>query len=178
MQLRLGVVYSYTRDAYFIFDNPQEIIRALQGNICISFYGLHFDTKLLLGNGRKWNVEHPFFKIASNVSRETYWQEFDLFQVILSSHLKSTLYDSAKKRSPGGLSLNDLCKHTIKKEKIGVEFGNCTDMELAEYCLHDVRITRELFEHALKNGFVRSSKQGRINVNPRYLSFFRSNIKI
>jgi predicted PolB exonuclease-like 3'-5' exonuclease len=174
MNFLCGVCYSYNKDQYFIFDNSIELISALNENICISFNGLNFDTRLLLGNSRKWRLKFPFFKI---VSRETIWQEFDLFLCVLSSFKKSSLCESTKQRSPGGLNLNDLCKFTIKKEKIDVKFGKCTNLELIEYCLNDVRITRQLFEFILKNGFIRSPKYNRVNINSRYLSYFRSNIQ-
>jgi len=165
-----GCIYSYNRDTYFIFDNSSELIRALNGNICASFNGINFDTRLLLGNNRKYRLNFPYFKI---VSRETYWLEYDIFLIVLSSFYGIKLSESVKKKSPGGLNLNDLCKMTLNKQKISINFNTSNFIETIEYCLHDIRITRKLFEFFIKNGYLRSPKQGKIRIPLKY----RENIK-
>jgi DEAD/DEAH box helicase domain-containing protein len=55
------------------------------------------------------------------------------------------------------ISLDDLAKETLQKEKNGhgllaIEYFRAGEMEkLREYCLSDVKITKELYEYGLKN---------------------------
>jgi hypothetical protein len=160
-----GVVYSYFRDRYFVFDNAPELVSALNGNICVSFNGVDFDTRLLLGNNRKFRIENPYFRI---VSRETIWREYDLFLIAKASHFRCGLLDAAKKRSPGGMSLDALCQITLNRSKIKINMKRATPSELIEYCLNDVRITRQLFEEIIKNGFVRSPKVKKVSIPSKF----------
>jgi hypothetical protein len=160
-----GCVYSCHQDRYFLFDDPKEMVAKLNGNFCVSFNGLNFDTRLLLGNNRRWKMATPFFQI---VSRETIWFEYDLFLVVLASFHKIRLGEATKRRSPGGLNLNDLCKNTLKKSKIDIDLKKSALIQTIEYNINDVRITRFLFEHLTENGFVKSPKCGKVDI-PRQL---------
>jgi len=72
-----------------------------------------------------------------------------------------------EKRIGHRVKLDDVAKATLGVGKSGhglmaVEYWKNGEIDkLRDYCLQDVRVTRDVYEHALKNGFVRyTDRQG------------------
>lgn len=173
-KLNLGsaVVYSYNKDRYYFYlhDNQkQNLINKLNGNICISFNGIQFDTKLLLDKNRKIFYYNKLFHVKqSNIE----WREFDLFRFVLASFKKErNMTKCLKSISPGGLSLGALVKKNLKTEKIDkgenapILYQKKKYDRLLEYNLQDVRITKQLFEFIKKNHFLVSGQNKRFKLN-------------
>jgi len=76
------------------------------------------------------------------------------------------------------VSLDDLCVNTLGKKKsanglLAVDFFRQGRMdELKKYCLDDVRLTRDLYEHGLKNGEIKFTAR---DANLPYLKTLKIN---
>ena len=152
LKLSSAVIYSYNKDRYYFYlhDNQkQKLINKLSGNICISFNGIRFDTRLLLEKPNIFYRNKLFHVKQSNIE----WQEFDLFRYVLASFSKErNMMKSLNLISPGGLSLGAVVKKNLSTEKIDkgenapILYQQKKYNQLLEYNLQDVRITKKLFE--------------------------------
>jgi len=172
MGLASAVVYSYNQDRYYTFLHPrsrEKLIKLLHDNICVSFNGVCFDSKLILGNGRLINQDINHLWVSRNQAR---WIEFDLFLKIqkVMNRCRNDL-ESIGKRIAKGASLDNTCKLTIgmKKNEKGANapllYRQKRYDELLQYNLNDVRMTRQLLEFQQKNNFVTTARKQRVNFN-------------
>ena len=131
--LSVAGVYSYATDEFLTFTEAEmpALEKMLQKtNLIIGFNTNHFDLPILQ---KYLNVD--LSKISS----------FDIMDEVVSlvGHR---------------LSLDDLVSNTLGKKKsanglMAVQYWREGRMdELKKYCLDDVKLTRDLYEHGLKNG--------------------------
>lgn len=158
-----AVVYSYDKDRYYFFLHLKgltELLELLNKNRVITFNGIKFDSKIVLGKNRKIkdnNKRTGVYIIGNGVI----WEEFDLFVQCLKSIYKVKNDIVAYKRiSPGGLKLDDICLATLDQSKAGnganapgLYQSKCYD-DLLSYNLQDVRLTKRLYDFVLENKFV------------------------
>lgn len=111
-------------------------------DVClVSYNGLAFDNKVIETN---WIINHIEAKLTKKAS------EIDIY-----NEIKEKLGRFQK-----GTSLDSVCYHTIGKSKSGsgimapLLFRENRIAELFSYCLSDVQMTKELFEHIIKSGFI------------------------
>jgi DEAD/DEAH box helicase domain-containing protein len=151
MKLAVGVVYDTLDDRYHTyFENQvdQMFERMFQADLVIGFNHVGFDYPVL----QAYSVEDLAKKIRS----------FDMLEDI-------------RKRLGFRLKLNDLAKHTLKVEKLAdglqsLEWFKAGEMDkIVEYCIQDVKVTKELFEYGCKNGHLiythRSGEKVRLPVD-------------
>jgi len=174
MSFSSAVVYSYDKDRYYFFlhlTGLTKLLEFLNKNNTISFNGIKFDSKIILGNNRRIipNKKRTGVYITG---RGMIWNEYDIFTQCLKSVYKIKNDIIAYKRiSPGGLALNDITKATINMGKSGsgadapILYQQKKYDELLEYNLQDVRITRNLYNFIVENHFVYNrNKKDRIRI--------------
>lgn len=177
MTLGSAVVFDYSSNQFHFFlhdtDKPR-LLEFLNGNSLISFNGLNFDTKVLLGNDR---VFEPLpngigFKVTSADGKIS-WNELDLFTLCLKSKFECVdLMEATHKRSRGGMNLDAISKATL-----GDKFGKSGDgaeaprmykagkyLDLLSYNLQDVRLTRQICEFAKQNKYLMTGKGDKLEI--------------
>ena len=139
----------------------------LTGRICVSFNGVNFDSRVLQGNSRIVTATGTTkSKTSGAVGKSSAWQNYD----ILLEYIKNRFgYESIKEAEnrlgdraihDGSFSLDGLAEGTFGLRKSGhgahapVLYQEENYGELLAYNLHDVRLTRKLFEFIIKYGFV------------------------
>ena len=156
-------VYSYTDNAFLTFTESEvpEFEKLLKNtNLVIGFNTNHFDLPIL----------QKYFS-------------FDLSK-IQSLDIMEDVINSVGHR----VSLDDLLTNTLNAKKsanglLAVQYWREGRIEeLRKYCLNDVRLTRDLYEHGLKNGQIKFTARDAnlpytktIRVNWAEYSNFQSN---
>ncbi len=143
-------IYSYNRDEFFAFEEHEleQAEELLQNTACVIGFNInHFDIP----------VFEPYLKTVS----------FSKIAVI-------DLFEDAVRFLGHRVGLNALAESTlgVSKSGHGLEalqwFREGRVAEVKKYCLDDVRITRDLYEHGKKHGHVlfRSNADGKIHSIP------------
>jgi hypothetical protein len=167
-----AVTYDYAKDQYFFFlgeEQKNDLLRLLKNRTAITFNGIKFDSRVLLGNDRalgNWGT-------VINNSNTFWWENYD----ILLEYIKSRFgYDSVaeaeqrlgdKAIHDGSFSLDGLAEGTFGLHKTGhgakapILYQQGKYGELLEYNLQDVRLTKKLFEFIREYGFV-VDRNGRV----------------
>ena len=136
LSLSMAGVYSYTDNAFLTFTESEvpEFEKLLKNtNLVIGFNTNHFDLPIL----------QKYFS-------------FDLSK-IQSLDIMEDVINSVGHR----VSLDDLLTNTLNAKKsanglLAVQYWREGRIEeLRKYCLNDVRLTRDLYEHGLKNGQIK-----------------------
>jgi len=180
MGLGSVIVYSYDEDKYYEYlhnASRDEIKAKLNGNRVITFNGLNFDSKVLLGNKRILSPGPTEFSVTvTSEDGATSWVEFDIFTHCLKDINRcQTLLESTRKRSRGGNKLDDYALNTLGEEfgKTGhgkdapIMYKNGEYEKLIEYNRQDVLITKLLFDFARKNGYLINGYGKRVNIQMR-----------
>lgn len=154
-------LYDYVEDRYLIYDDhtKKEFLEKYFMNpdvILISFNGLKFDDIVVLTN---WLV---------NPDPNSYRKcgEYDILDSVWRTLGRNNFHK--------GVSLGALCEATLHISKSGSgEFAPKLYKEgrigeLVTYCMHDVWMTKRLFEFIRIHGFVISPTLGRIEVGIPY----------
>ena len=88
------------------------------------------------------------------------------------------LLDDIREKIGRRLGLNDVVNATLGKHKSGhglqaIELFKAGKMaELKEYCMDDVRLTKELFEHGVKNGQINYlNERGKMNIKVEWKKY-------
>lgn len=159
MGLASAVIYSYNKDKYYFFlhqSSVNNILTLLDGNVCVSFNGVGFDSKLLLGNKRKLQQNDRNVLVRNRFNQ---WTEYDLFLKVVKAENKChTDFAAINKRAKKGSSLDVICQKTIghKKNDKGANapalYAQKKYDQLLSYNQQDVRLTRKLFEHCNRTG--------------------------
>jgi hypothetical protein len=167
-----AVAYSYLKDQYFFFLGPERkeaLIEALDGSIAITFNGIKFDSRVLLGSDRKITSTG---KISSKRILSE-WDNFDILLEYIKARFGSNTVREAeealgdKSIHDGSFGLDGLAEGTLSLHKTGHgadapnlyktgQFG-----ELLAYNLQDVRLTKKLFDFIRKYGFL-ADRSGKI----------------
>jgi len=155
-----AVVYDYENDLYHFFGpkQKQQLIDLLKGNFVVSFNGIRFDNRVLLGNDYQ--------------ERDHLWEDFDLLLEVVRSKFGVDSVEEAEERygakqvHDGSIGLNGLAEGTLGLKKTGhgskapqmIREGKWADV--FAYNLNDVRLTRLLYEFAERYGYL-IDKSGR-----------------
>lgn len=152
MQITVVGVYNYAKDEYktYFLDELSELEADLkQANLLVGFNNDHFDTPIL---NKYFNLD--LFSIAS----------FDILREFRSKTGKR-------------LGLDAIASMTLGSSKSGTGanamllYQEGKLQELADYCLNDVKLTKDIFEHCiLQKHLIYPSKDGwlRLKVDMDY----------
>jgi len=152
MQVTVVGVYNYARDEYqnYFIEELSELEADLkQADLLVGFNNDHFDTPIL-------NKYYPF----------------DLFSIASFDILREFRANTGKR-----LGLDAIAGMTLGFHKSGTGANAMTLyqtgklQELAEYCLNDVKLTKEIFEYCItKQYLIYPSKDGwlRLKVDMKY----------
>lgn len=142
MQITVVGVYHYGRDeykTYFLDELPQLESDLKQADLLVGFNNEHFDTPIL----------NKYYKL-------------DLWSIPSFDILKEFKHITGKR-----VGLNSIAGATLGMYKSGsgkeaiTLYQDGKLKELAEYCLDDVKLTKEVFEYAIRNKHINyTSKDG------------------
>lgn len=170
-----AVVYSYGDERYHFFLHERDrerLLGFLYGKIAVSFNGVRFDSRNLLGNDRVVVPQPDLGVRIASFEGDTGWLEYDIMLMYVMSRFqwdfqkaqeelgKSYLHD-------GSFSLNGLARGTLGDQKSGegahapILYQQERYAELLEYNLHDVELTKRLFDYIL-DGVVLTDGKGRL----------------
>jgi DNA polymerase elongation subunit (family B) len=170
MKLASCIIYDSEKDQYVFFgpDENELVCKYLTGSgkdhIVVSFNGFNFDSRVLLGDDRKYDGKSNVYKEGSGLE----WLEMDIYLEIYKHILPEELckknnveklsyqmiVDEVKANKNlriQGCSLDDICKATLGKSKNAHSedgpklFKEGNLVKLLEYNLQDVRLTKDLF---------------------------------
>ena len=178
MGLGSVVIYSYMENKYYEYlhnSSREEIKNKLNGNKVITFNGMTFDSKVLLGNNRIMEPNANGLSVTiSSADRKTSWVEFDIFRHCLKNMFgKQTIMESVNLRSRGNNNLDKYAENTLGSENVKTGHGkdapklyqNGEYEKLIKYNKQDVFITKQLYEHAKNNGFLINGNGDRTTIS-------------
>lgn len=159
-----AVAYEYLTDRYYFFLHNKgryEIVNLLKGKIAITFNGIKFDSRVLIGNDRAVDKKGRVYTLNGIM----YWDNYDILLEVIKSKFKiENIKDALVKLDEKGIhdgtfNLNSICKSSFGVEKCGhgahapILYNKGQYDKLLEYNHQDVRLTKRLFE------FIREHKQ-------------------
>ena len=159
-----GITYDYNTDLFefFMHEAGGEALRKkLTNRIAVSFNGIRFDSRVLLGNEREVNQG---FTLSSD--RSYMWSNFDLLLEYIKGRFSYHTVGEAEERlgdkkiHDGTFNLNALGEATLGISKTGhgadapLLYQEKQYDALLSYNLQDVRMTKKLFDFARQYGFV------------------------
>ncbi|KKM14766.1 hypothetical protein LCGC14_1702840, partial [marine sediment metagenome] len=172
-----ATVYSYVKNQYFFFLHQNQLPALknfLHNNFTISFNGVNFDSKVILGRERIVSIYNGWSTGMLIKNNAIKWIEYDLFTQCLKGIFNSKDDLEASKRiSPGGCKLTDIADATLRIRKMGdsakvpLLYKQKRYGELLAHNLQDVRVTKALFEHVIKHGSLRNGKGQKIVLERR-----------
>lgn len=159
LKLSTAVTYSYREDFYkfWTVNQQTELLEYLNGNIVIGFNNIGFDNPLIMGENHKLDEK-------GNSSNGKYsWINYDilveikkkLYAIPENTSIQEVFNIFRKNFSPadkGIYKLDSVAKATLNHGKYG-DGGNAVELfrskkilELVNYNLQDVRITKQLYD--------------------------------
>jgi len=169
-----GVTYDYAKDLYEFFlhpDGAEAIKTKLTNRIAVSFNGIKFDSRVLLGNDREINQGFTL-----SLDRSYMWFNFDiLLEYIKSRFNYLTVADAEerlgdKKIHDGTFNLDALGKATLGIGKTGhgahapVLYQAKQYDALLAYNAQDTRLTKKLFDFIRKYGYVVDGNNRKVEI--------------
>lgn len=168
-----AVLYDYGSDKYHFFlgeESRENLISHLRGRHVVTFNGVRFDSRVVLGNERaasssQWESDE-YVTIGGATNVQLFWTEYDILLQYVRNRFGYNYVREAeeklgdKKIHDGSFSLNGLAEGTLRMNKTGSGYGAPKLYaqekygDLLDYNLHDVRLTRKLFDFIRDNGFV------------------------
>ena len=163
-----AVAYDYLEDRYHFFlheEQKEELLNLFRDRIVVTFNGVRFDSRVVLGNDRGV-VHYGKLSYISSITGDVHWSEFDVLLNYVRARFGCNSVQNAEKilgnRSvhDGTFSLDGLSEGTLGLKKIGhgahapLLYQEGKYAELLAYNLHDVRLTRELFDFMLEYNFL------------------------
>lgn len=198
-----AVTYSYAKDKYsfFLGDIPEEMLDVeniddilpvppkeffdeMAGKIAISFNGIKFDSRVVLGNDRiLWGPQHHMnaidgddvklsmltqlgFNVTTTPDCQLGWGNYDILLEYIKARFGINTVAMAEEKlgqrsiHDGSFSLDGLAEGTFGLHKSGhgahapVLYRNEQFAELLDYNLHDVRLSKKIFDFIRKYGFI------------------------
>ena len=160
-----AVAYDYATDRYHFFlheETKQALIDLLHTRTAVTFNGIKFDSRLLLGNDRNLSIGG----VTAHSKGTWGWRNVDLLLEYVKARFgahdvaeaESRLGDSAI--HDGSFSLDGLAEGTFSLHKTGhgskapILYQQEKYAELLSYNLQDVRLTRKIFEFIHQYGFI------------------------
>jgi len=166
MDLASCVVWDSLTQQYHFFgpgdEERQRCCKYMHKRICVSFNGVGFDTKLLLGNKRTLEGN----KVSNG---QLYWYELDIYLEIMKKIMGRDSYkeilsmswnEKKKYCQPGVYKLGNIAANTIHAGKNGESedgpkfFKSGNFAKLFEYNLQDVRVLKLLKEFIDKYRYI------------------------
>ena len=156
-------LYDYNEDRYKVFDDHTQV-EFLENYFedpdvtLISFNGLKFDDKVVQASWSKGKITTATSVTEPKTIRRC--GEYDILDQVWKSLAKGNFHK--------GVSLGALCEATLFISKSGsgafapTLFKEGRIGELVTYCMHDVWMTKKLFEFIRINRFVMSPTFGKI----------------
>jgi len=160
MDLASAVTYDSRTDNYTFWDHlsRERLCEFLNGKVVVTFNGIMFDSKLLLGNDRVIELN------GDTKNSKFSWKNIDIYvemwrrilSLDRSNYPKIIETMQAKKHSKGIFALKDITSATLNHTKSGdgadapMLFKQGRIVELHQYNLQDVRVTKELYQFILK----------------------------
>jgi hypothetical protein len=174
MGFATAVAYDYSCDMYHFFEGKTgrlALLKLLDRKLVVTFNGIKFDSRVVLGNGRdlgEGNEIHGYLRqdISPNGAKflnEFRWNEYDILLEYIKSRFKIPTVAEAEAKlgdktiHDGSFSLDGLAAGTLGMAKSGhgafapVLYRRREFAELFEYNLHDVRLTKKIFDHIIKH---------------------------
>jgi len=182
MGFATAVVYEYETDRYHFFEGPAgqlALLSMLNNKLAISFNGIAFDSKVIIGNDREVSEygQVTATKDLQPVSGDGIkFYNFDILLEYIRSRFNFLDVAAAELKlgdeqiHDGSFSLDGLAEGTLNMNKTGhganapVLYQRQRFAELFEYNLHDVRLTKKLFDFISKHGYVVDRKKRKINI--------------
>lgn len=164
-----AVAYSYEKDQYFFFlheEGREELIKLLDRNIAISFNGIQFDSRVILGNDRRLDESGETWGLNTATTPYADWKNIDLLVEYIRARFQyQTVYEAEKKLGDkiihdGSFGLDGLAQATLGLNKTGhgakapVLYKQRKYDELLAYNLQDVRLTKKLFDFIRFYGYL------------------------
>jgi hypothetical protein len=181
MKFGSAVAYSMNLDRYFFFlheSKKQDLINLLNGNRVVTFGGIKFDSKVMLGSNRKVEkVPGGIGLKVSNVDDTVQWLEFDIYlQVVRSQYNLTETFDVINKfgkSGKGNLKLGSIASNTLGSnfdktdsgENAPIMYKRGEFSELLEYNLQDTALTKKLYDFIIQNKFVKDGRGVKIDIN-------------
>ena len=158
------VTYDSKTDNYTFWDHKsrEKLCKYLNGKITISFNGIMYDSKLLLGDKRIIDMN------GSTRNDKYSWNNIDIYVEIFRNIFKMDKTDYPKiletmkirRHSAGIFALEDITRATLNCSKSGegamapVLFQEGRIVELFQYNLQDVRILKKLFDFIRERKYI------------------------
>ena len=183
MGFATAVAYDYLDDTYRFYEGESgrlALLKHLERRIAVTFNGINFDSRVLLGNDRQLL---DCGVVSGCVAGNDYTHyNFDLlleyvrarFGILSVAEAEQKLGD--KKIHDGSFNLDGLAAGTLGKNKNGegalapILYRENNFSELYEYNLHDVRLTRQLFDFVCRLGYVVDRSNRKITILDPLLS--------
>jgi hypothetical protein len=170
-----AVAYEYETDIYHFFLHNKgrlQLIELMHDRTAISFNGIKFDSRVVLGNerfvthdGQTYLEESPAGDPGK--TRVRGWDNIDLLLIYVQTRYKLSDVAAAEKSlggptvvHDGSFSLDGLAEGTLGLHKSGhgadapALYEAQKFDELLAYNLNDVRLTRKLFDFLLEYGYL------------------------
>lgn len=169
-----AVAYDYVTDRYHFFLHGGERVRLLhllRDRVVVTFNGVKFDSRVILGNARSAGVASDGLVLVSKGGYK--WAEFDLLLKYIQARFRLDSVLSAERRlgdraiHDGTFNLDGLAWGTLGLGKTGrgseapLLYRQKRYDELLSYNLSDVRLTRKLLEFVWSTGGVLFDRVGR-----------------
>jgi hypothetical protein len=163
-----AVVYVYCQDQYYFFVGEEDkrlLLGLLKGKLAVTFNGIKFDSRVLLGNSRNLST-HDGQVAKANGGGLYHWDNYDILLEYVKNRFGCRSVGEAEKKlgdkaiHDGTFGLDGLCQGTLGMGKTGrgseapLLYREKKYSELLSYNLHDVRLTRKLFDFIRRFGFV------------------------
>lgn len=166
-----AVAYESATDRYHFFLHDYiELLDLLQGKTAVTFNGIKFDSRVILGNDRSVDMWGQTSKVQTRFFHDNY----DLLLEYLKARYGFENVAQAEKELGGPMVVHDgsfgldgLAEGTLGLRKTGhgakapLLYQKEQYAELLAYNLHDVRLTRKLFEFAREYGYL-VDREGRV----------------
>ena len=184
-----AVAYDYETNQYEFFLGPEQL-QALRdylgGRVVVTFNGVKFDSRVILGNRRSAEAGTRWSAVMDITSEAgAGFKDYDLLLQYVRARYDYQDVDQAEARlgdkaiHDGTFGLDGLAEGTLGLRKSGhgakapYLYQEGSFGELLAYNLHDVRLTRMLFEFILAHGYLidRSGRVVAINQVPFYTVF-------
>jgi len=185
-----AVAYDYATDRYLFFlheEGRKGLLDLLQGRIAVTFNGVKFDSRVILGNNRE-AVPHrepgellsglvlindQYRDLEGDYTHDHEWRDYDILLRYIQSRFEYEDVEQAEARlgdkaiHDGSFGLDGLAEGTFGLHKTGhganapILYQQGKYAELLEYNLNDVRLTKKLFDFIQEYGFV-VDRSGRV----------------
>jgi len=173
-----AVTYSFKEDKYLMYlheRGKELLIEQLSGNYAVSFNGVKFDSRNVLGNDRP--IEH----LGEGLISVGEWVEVDLMifflmardglssEEVLENIMKGAYWGRGS-LNKGNFNLDTLCQRTLGAGKSGsgahapVLYQKENYAALLSYNLQDVRLTGSLFRNVMHSGGI-DTEGGKVLIN-------------